>query len=372
MPIAVIGGGAGDGKTTVVELAVKYMARRGRQVLAIDCNPDQNLGSYLGFDEAVLAAQRKVGQSFDMLKQDLDGNNPDLPDLSVVLPGAPPTAGSRLWKVDDPADPVHAALTVTRDGVSFMAAGTYRQGQYGSACYHEHAGPVEYLLSHMDDGAAGEKATVMVDNVHGADAFGNTLFAQGDVALVVVTPSRKSRDILQGYLEKAAEIEADLGRKLPILVVANRLSMDPARAWQELAAIRAVAGERLVAALSLDPALERGMDDNIGPDLDALSPRNLKALEAIDAGIAAARRDAERRRDWLNWCLGKAAGWANPMMNTDVNDQRTDFVPHSHVHGPGCNHGHGHDHGHGNVHGLGCNHDRGHGLLRKPKGFRCD
>ena len=49
MKIAVSGKG-GVGKTTLSSLLARYWARKGYRVLAVDADPDANLGSALGID----------------------------------------------------------------------------------------------------------------------------------------------------------------------------------------------------------------------------------------------------------------------------------------------------------------------------------
>lgn len=347
MSIFVVGGGAGDGKTTLVELLARQLAASAKNPLVIDCNPDQNLGSYLGLPDRALAAQPKIGQQFEFLKSSFDASHPH---FKTLMPGAPPVSSTRWWSVADPEDPVLQRFGIRRDGMTFMAAGTYKPGEYGSSCYHSHSGPVEYLLTRLDDGKNGEKGRVIVDNVHGGDAFGNTLYAQGDLALVIASPARKSRDILATYLAKAAEVERDLGITVPIAVVGNRLSADPQRQRQETALLREAAGSRLIAAFVEDRALVRDLDSNQGPSLARLNRHNRDALKTIEAAMDGASRDWGRRRDWLNHCLGISASWANGAYGTDVTLQQTKFVPYAQ---DVCGHDHacdGHNHAHGHAH----------------------
>ena len=338
MTICVVGGGAGDGKTTLVELVARHLAARGRQPLVIDCNPDQNLGSYLGFSERELSAQAKIGENFPFLKTTFDARHPQ---LSVLMPSAPPIWSTRWWDATNSGDPVLRKFALaTEDGIALMAAGTYRTGQFGSGCYHDHSGPAEYMLTRLDDGRDGRKKQVLVDNVHGADAFGTPLYALGDVALVVASPTRKSREILALYLDKAAEVQRELGFVVPIAVVGNRLSADPARRDREDGLLREAAQGKLIGSFETDGALMRDLDSNRGPSLADLTPHNRRTLSLIEARIDAADRKWEVRRDWLNHCLGASASWANGAKGTDVTWQKSDFIPaaRGHICTDGCGH----------------------------------
>lgn len=55
-----ISGKGGTGKTTISATLARLAARRGTEVLAIDCDSNPNLGSSLGLDFDVLARARPL------------------------------------------------------------------------------------------------------------------------------------------------------------------------------------------------------------------------------------------------------------------------------------------------------------------------
>lgn len=55
-----ISGKGGTGKTTLSATLARTVARRGRQVLAIDCDSNPNLAISLGLDPAIAAGQRPM------------------------------------------------------------------------------------------------------------------------------------------------------------------------------------------------------------------------------------------------------------------------------------------------------------------------
>ena len=59
MKIAVSGKG-GVGKTTLSSLLARYWARNGYRVLAVDADPDANLGSALGMETAGIVPVAKM------------------------------------------------------------------------------------------------------------------------------------------------------------------------------------------------------------------------------------------------------------------------------------------------------------------------
>lgn len=64
MKIAVVGKG-GSGKTTVAAILARSLARQGRTVIALDCDPNPNLGLSLGFGLARTAELAAIRQSMD-------------------------------------------------------------------------------------------------------------------------------------------------------------------------------------------------------------------------------------------------------------------------------------------------------------------
>ncbi len=61
-----ISGKGGTGKTTLSATLARCLARRGRRVLAIDCDSNPNLAMSLGMDAASAARLRPMpGRAFD-------------------------------------------------------------------------------------------------------------------------------------------------------------------------------------------------------------------------------------------------------------------------------------------------------------------
>lgn len=78
MNVAVLGKG-GSGKTTTAAVLARTLARRGRRVLALDCDPNPNLGLSLGLVEET--TERLVG-----LRQALDEPGSEHPgDVTGLL-----------------------------------------------------------------------------------------------------------------------------------------------------------------------------------------------------------------------------------------------------------------------------------------------
>lgn len=352
MTIIVAGGAGADGKTTILELVAKFLAVEGKKPLAIDANPDQTLFSFFGVGSVIAAAHPRICDHFDMLKQSLEGANPDYPQLNKVVDTSPVTRGSRRWAFNDTQDEIARKFTLEQDGVRLMHTGTYEASDLGGGCLHTKIAPLIFMLQRLYDGAKGEQGITLVDNAHGRDAFGTSLYAQGDAVLVVARPDMKSAEILRDYLSMAKAVEKQINHPVTVIVVGNRLSTDPVERAEEEKFLRDIAGDAYIGGLQDDPALKRKFS-NTGPSLDKLSGANYRTIARVAAAFEAVERIPERRKVWMDLCHGKAT-WQDILTAPGISDQKTDFVPDQndhdddhdhknckhphHKHGPHCRH----------------------------------
>jgi len=354
MSIIIAGGAGADGKTTVLELVSKYLGAEGKRPLVIDANPDQTLLSFFGVDKDAANALPRICDQFEMLKNHLEKNNPDYPDLKMVVDTSPVTAHSQRWAFNDEQEEINKKFTFEKDGVRLMHTGTYEVSDLGGGCLHTKIAPLIFMLQRLYDGHKGEQGVVLVDNAHGRDAFGTSLYAQGDAVLVVAKPDMKSADILRDYLSMAKAVEKNIGFPVKVIVVGNRMSSDPAEFAEEEAFLKDIAGETYLGGLVDDKALKRKFN-NKGPSLDQLCPHNYRLIAQIAEEFEKAERIPQRRKAWMDLCHGKAT-WQNILTAPGITDQKTDFVPDAikfecvrvpekqgcghphHKHGPHCRH----------------------------------
>lgn len=379
MPLTVIGGAGADGKTTVLELVSKYLVLQGQEPLVIDANPDQNIASFFGMPDEQERDLPKICEHWDDIRDTLEGQNPDYPNKDFIVDTSPLTPHSVRWDAKDNNDPILQNYSRAHDGVRFMQTGTYEAQDIGAGCLHDKIGALTFLLNHMNDGVDGQNRMTFVDNAHGRDAFGTPLYAQGDVIMVVARPEKKSLDIMQDYLKMAAQVEQDIGHPINIAVIGNRFSHDPDIYAAQEKIFKALAGDRFIAALQNDDALERGLtgeiaslaqssfniaaangDDilsritlsNKGPDIADISAHNMAAIERVAAHLQHAPRVPERKKEWVELCLGRAE-YLDKLLDPSVRQQKSDFVADQHQHKGGCSHPHHH---HPHKHGPGCKH----------------
>jgi len=92
-----IAGKGGVGKTTISAVLARELARRGRQVIAIDCDSDPNLGANIGLGEDGAEQLRPFLDQSGPKRRDADGQSAAAlladygypgPDGLIVLLGA--------------------------------------------------------------------------------------------------------------------------------------------------------------------------------------------------------------------------------------------------------------------------------------------
>lgn len=227
LKIAVSGKG-GVGKTTVAAALAHLFARDGRRVLAVDADPDANLGLALGFTEAELAAQRTVAEDRALIRERTGGAASGLPEPWFILNP----------RVDD----IPEAYVIKRDGIRLLRLGHVTRGGAGCDC------PENAFLKHLLRHLVVERAdTVVVDMEAGLEHLGRGTTGAVDTLIVVVEPGRRSFQTAAA----TARLARDLG--VPrVLAVANKV-----RPGYEEAVKAGVGFLRLLGMLPYDPAAVR-------------------------------------------------------------------------------------------------------------------
>jgi len=224
MKIAVTGKG-GVGKSTIIGMLARALAEDGWKVMAIDADPDANLGSAIGVPAETLAGITPISR---------------MSALARERTGASETAGTHFIlnpRVDDIPD----GLSVEHAGIKLLTMGTVDHAGGGCVC-PEHT-LVRTLLRHV---LTRRRECVLIDMEAGVEHFGRGTVEAVDLLLVVVEPGHRS-------FQTARQIER-LARELGIsriALVANKIDGAADERF-----VRTEAGDlQLIATLPIDPVI---------------------------------------------------------------------------------------------------------------------
>ncbi|MHB8909011.1 MAG: ATP-binding protein [Syntrophales bacterium] len=195
MKIAVSGKG-GVGKTLLSAFLARAFAADGRKVIAIDADPDANLGATLGFPDA----DKIVPISH-------------LKDLVRERTGAKESAGGLFFKLNPKVDDLPDDYSVRHDGIRLMVMGEVKKG--GSGCYCPENALLSSLMSHL---LLGRDDVVILDMAAGIEHLSRGTAQAVDKLIIVVEPGRASLETAQ----RVQKLAADIGIK-ELAVVGNKV-----------------------------------------------------------------------------------------------------------------------------------------------------
>ncbi len=203
MKLAVSGKG-GVGKTSIASLLVRRLVEQGRNVLAVDADPDTNLAAGLEFPspEAITPIA-------------------EMKDLVFERMGTQPDAVGAYFKLNPRVDDIPEKYCVHHDGMRLIVMGMVTGGGRGCAC-PENAF-LKSLLSHL---LLGPDEDIVVDMEAGLEHLGRGTVASVDGLVVVVEPSLRSLETLDRVIGLAADI--GIKRCWPL---ANRVRSDEEMAF---------------------------------------------------------------------------------------------------------------------------------------------
>jgi CO dehydrogenase maturation factor len=197
MKIAITGKG-GVGKTTLAAVLARLYAAEGRKVLAVDVDPDANLGLALGFSGEELAALTPISKMKDLIAERTGSDYDGL---------------GKFFKINPRVDDIPDRFAREKNGVKLLVMGTVETGGSGCVC-PEHV-MVKRVISHL---VLGRDEAVIMDMEAGLEHLGRGTAGMVDEFIVVVEPGARS---VQTY-RKVRELAADLGVK-KVSVVANKV-----------------------------------------------------------------------------------------------------------------------------------------------------
>jgi CO dehydrogenase maturation factor len=195
--IAVTGKG-GVGKTTLSAVLARLYAEEGKKVLAVDVDPDANLGLALGFSADEVNSIVPVS---------------DMKELIAERTGSESDGLGKFFKINPKVDDIPDRFAKEKNGVKFLIMGTVKLGGGGCVC-PEHV-VVKRLISHL---VVQRDEVVVMDMEAGIEHLGRGTASMVDRFIVVIEPGARS---VQTY-QLVKKLAGDLGVKT-VSVVANKV-----------------------------------------------------------------------------------------------------------------------------------------------------
>ncbi|AFM25064.1 AAA family ATPase [Desulfomonile tiedjei] len=250
MKIAVSGKG-GVGKTTLSSLLARYWARNGYRVLAVDADPDANLGSALGIETAGIVPVAKME------------------DLITERTGLRPGTVGGFFKMNPKVDDLPEALGREKDGVRLLIMGTVKKG--GGGCICPESVLLKALVSHL---VLYEKDLVIMDMEAGIEHLGRGTAQGVNRLLIVVEPGRRSIETAA----KVRELTKDIGLH-KVAAVGSKVRNSEEEAFLH----RSLDGIPLIGILPFSEEIARADLESRPPSLD--DPQIHKAIAEIAAAL---------------------------------------------------------------------------------------
>ena len=195
MKVAITGKG-GVGKTTFASTLARLYAAEGRQVLAVDVDPDSNLGLSLGFTDEELDTITPISQMKKLIEE-----------------RAVTDAANKVFKLNPEVSDIPDTYAKEKNGVRLLVMGTVDTAGAGCVC-PEHVmlrRIINNLVLHRDD-------VVILDMEAGLEHLGRGTTESMDQFIVVIEPGARS---VQTY-KNVKRLAEDLGVK-QVRVVANKV-----------------------------------------------------------------------------------------------------------------------------------------------------
>jgi CO dehydrogenase maturation factor len=199
LKIAVAGKG-GVGKTFVSATLSRLLARDGYSVLAVDADPNLNLGYSLGVDYDVTNQIVPLSENDELVRE----------KTGV----APEQALGNIFNMNPRVNDIVDRFGVNApDNVKLLVMGTVKGG--GTGCMCGANALLRVLIQHM---LIQRGEVLIMDMVAGLEHLGRGTARRMDAMLVVIEPRMKSVDTVRRILKMAEEIEVET-----VLAVGNKV-----------------------------------------------------------------------------------------------------------------------------------------------------
>lgn len=250
MKLAISGKG-GVGKSTVAAVLSLLLAREGKRVLALDCDPDANLAGALGMNKAEQARIVPISEQAALIEE---------------RTGAKVKRYGQMFKLNPEVADIADGYAVKYNGVDLLVLGAVNAGGGGCAC------PEGVLIRALVmDLVLYKDETLLMDMEAGVEHLGRATSRGVDAMLVVVEPGQNSIECAQRVIRMSREI----GIK-DIRFIANKV-----KDGEDETFIRsALAGYEVLEVLPYSEEIRKA--DRLGKSIiDALPPEILDKFKNI-------------------------------------------------------------------------------------------
>ena len=196
-----ISGKGGVGKTTLAGVMARILGERGHRVLAIDADPDSNLGSAIGFTPDQMKGVIPLALMEEFIEE---------------RTGAKKGQYGTFFKLNPKVDDIPDRFSIEKHGVKLVVLGNIVQG--GGGCFCAENVLLKSLLSHI---LIERDEYVIVDMEAGLEHLGRGSTAYIDALIVVVEPGQRSFQTAH----QVKKLAFDLGIR-NIYIVGNKVMGD--------------------------------------------------------------------------------------------------------------------------------------------------
>lgn len=203
-----ISGKGGVGKTTLAAILCFLYAREGRKVLAVDADPDANLGLALGFTGEEMNQATTIAQDRKLIKE---------------RTGAEPGTAGQWFTLNPRVSDIPEKYVIEKNGLKLLQLGLASSG--GSGCYCPENSVIRALLNHL---VVDTTETVIVDMEAGLEHMGRGTARGVNAFIVVVEPGQRSFQTARNTVKLAQDLGVE-----KVFAVANKVRPEQADAVRE-------------------------------------------------------------------------------------------------------------------------------------------